>query len=298
MAVLGKGGVGRSTVTAALGVAAARLGKRVCVAELGQDSALPPKLGLGGRSFAFRRGSHGVDVWSVTVSECLRDFARRKLGLPSFASSVVHNRFVDTFVDAVPGLNDLLVLGKIENLLNEPHPSDPQFDVLILDAPATGHGLTLLQAARTMSEITRAGPFHDLADTIDRFLSDPTRTATVAVTLLEELPVQETLELCGALVAEGFPPAAVIANAVEPPPIPSPPGAAAVLAALEHLEGAAPLRELVVEANARADRHASALQALQVGAAPLGVATVCSAPRATDVAAIGAALAAQLGGSR
>jgi anion-transporting ArsA/GET3 family ATPase len=287
--VLGKGGVGRTTMTAALGVAAARLGKRACVVEFGETASLPPKFGLSGRSFAFRRGGPGVDVWSLTVPECIEEFAGRKLKLPPFARQVVRNRFVTTFVDAVPGLHDLLLLGKVENLISEPLPSDPRYDLFVLDAPATGHGLTLLNAARTLSEITRAGPFYELARTIEVFLADPARTATVLVTLPEELPVQETLELARSLTAsaedaEAFRPHAVIANQVEPLPIPDPPGTATVLERLAQIPDAGLLTDLVVGAQARADRHQAALASLRAGLGELGIEKLVEAPRCpTDI---------------
>ena len=202
--VLGKGGVGRTTLTAALGIAAAEQGKRACVLEFGTLAALPPKFGLTGRSFAFRKGAPGLDVWSLTVPEALEEFGARKLHLPGFARRVVRNRFVSTFVDAVPGLHDLLLLGKVENLISEPRSDDPVYDTLILDAPATGHGITLLQAAATMTEITRAGPFYELSRAIEVFLGDPARTGLVVATLPESLPVSETLELIDQLNAESF----------------------------------------------------------------------------------------------
>lgn len=295
--VLGKGGVGRTTITAALAVAAARLGKRACVVEFGDTASLPPKFGLTGRSFAFRRGGPGVDVWSLTVPECIEEFAGRKLKLPPFARSVVRNRFVTTFVDAVPGLHDLLLLGKLENLISEPLPSDPHYDLFVLDAPATGHGLTLLNAARTLTEITRTGPFYELARSIEVFLADPAKTATVLVTLPEDLPVQETLELARSLSGSGpdsdsFRPHTVIANQVEPIPIPDPPGTPAVVERLHTLPDAALLTDLVIGAQARADRHRSALADLRAGLSELHIDQLVHAPRCpTDIVRrVGAAL--------
>lgn len=277
--VLGKGGVGRTTIAAALGAAAARRGKRACVAELGEVAALGPRLGLTGRSFAFRRTALGVDVWSLTVSECLEEFGRRKLRLPSMATGVLRNRFVTTFVDAVPGLHDLLLLGKIENLLSEPRPGDPRYDVMIVDAPATGHGITLLQAARVMTEITKSGPFYELAKVIDDCLGDPARTALVLVTLPEELPVAETVELAQAVLTDGFAPHTIVANRVERDPIPEPPGASAVLDVLGRVPDGQPLADLVVGLRDRALRQRTALADLRARATALGIPTILEAPR-------------------
>jgi anion-transporting ArsA/GET3 family ATPase len=131
------------------------------------------------------------------------------------------NRVMTAFIDAVPGLHDLLQLGKIENLLNEPSGSDPHYDLLVVDAPATGHGVTLLASARTMSEMSRVGPFHDLAKIIERQLEDPKRTAVVVVTLPEDLPVSETLELLDQLGDERALVGTVVVNGVRDEAIPA-----------------------------------------------------------------------------
>lgn len=298
--VLGKGGVGRTTLTAALGVAASLRGHRSCVAELGEHAALPEKLGLSGRSFAFRSGTPAggqaqVDVWSLTVPECLEEFGTRKLHLPGFARRVVRNRFVSTFVDAVPGLHDLLLLGKIENLISEPRPGDPVYDTLFLDAPATGHGLTLLQAAQTLTEISRAGPFYELSRAIDVFIADRDRTALVLATLPEALPVAETLELAEQLIAEGLRPHTVIVNCVPDATLPTQPPMAQVLPLLRQA-GAAELALLAQQAHEEQVRHASALATLAEGLAGLGLAPAVQAPLAHSdtVAVVGAALAREL----
>lgn len=259
--VLGKGGVGRTTVAAALGVAAAARGRDACVAELG-ESAVAEALQLSGRSFAFRDAPWGPATWSLTVPECLDEFGKRKLHLPLVARGLLHNRAVSLFVDAVPGLHDLLLLGKIENHLREPRPGDRRFDTLILDAPATGHGLTLLQAARTMTEIARSGPFHDLAARIGDLVDDPTATALALVTLPEELPVSETIELAHAIAAHGQRVHTVIVNRTDPFDLPDPPGLPRVREVLAGLPGAGALSALVDAREARAERQQDAVRTL------------------------------------
>lgn len=288
--VLGKGGVGRTTIAAGLGLAAARLGKRACAGELYGIDALAQRLGKPGRSYAFRPVNPRLSVWSATPMECFDDFLGRRMHIPALARRVVHNRFVDTFIDAVPGLNDMMMLGRIENLLVEPGSDEPRFDVMIIDAPATGHGLTLLQAARTMTDMTRVGPFHDLAQAVDQFLADPKNTAVVLVTLPEELPVSETLELAHELDREGYRVHTVVANLVDPDPIPDPPGVQPVLDVLEGLPDGAPLAELVVDASSRAKRHHAALFDLGRGLRALGIRAPVSVRRARHIDEIGRAL--------
>lgn len=212
--VTGKGGVGRTTVAAALGLAAARAGRRTAVVELSGLAALPGVLGLPGRSYGARPAAPGLDVMSLTAIESMADFGQRKLGLGGLVRLILGSRLTSSFLEAVPGFQDIVQLGKIENMISEPLAGETRYDLVVLDGPATGHGLTLLSAARAMGEMTRVGPFHDLAGIIERFLSDPTRTAIVPVTLAEELPVHETLELAQGLGAEQRTLGAVVVNQV------------------------------------------------------------------------------------
>ncbi|MEM6929536.1 MAG: hypothetical protein AAF602_21530, partial [Myxococcota bacterium] len=222
--------------------------------------------------------------------------ANRKLGLPPFASGVVRNRLVTTFVDAIPGLHDLILLGKLENLVNEPRDDDPVFDLTIVDAPATGHGLTMLQAARTMSDITRAGPFYDLAKGIEVFLADRDKTATVLVTLPEALPVSETTELAEQLLDDGFRPHSIIANGVQDPPLPEVPPLAEVEATLSRVAQGDRLATLVRSAASRRQRHLDALADLRGHVDRLGLAKPLVVPYVADrsVETMGKSLAAQM----
>lgn len=221
--VTGKGGVGRTSLAAALGLLAGRSGRRAAVIELSGVAEVAEAFGLGGRSYDAREAGPRVDTFSLTARECLDDFAGRKLGLGLVARRLVNNRVTRAFFDAVPGMHDVQQLGKVENLIMEPRPGDTRYDVVILDAPATGHGLTLLAAARSMREMTRVGPFADLARNIETFLADPARTAVVLATLPEALPVHESLELAEALAEDGATLAGVLVNQIHPSPLPDAP---------------------------------------------------------------------------
>jgi len=119
------------------------------------------------------------------------------------------NRVFGYFAAAAPGLRELVTLGKIRQLLEA-----GRHDVVVVDAPATGHGLGFLKVPRTFMRIARTGPVHSRAKAVAKLLDDPDRTAVVLVTTPEELPVSETLEAIDDLSGEGFPLAGVIANAV------------------------------------------------------------------------------------
>lgn len=212
--VTGKGGVGKSTFSAALAFAAARRNKRACVVEIYGQSRIAAMFGLAGRSYVPRPIGDGVDLASLTVAECLDNFGHRKLKMDTLVRLMLTNRVVTAFLDSVPGLHDLLQLGKIENMAMDPAPGDTAYDVVILDAPSTGHGLTLLQAARAMTESSRVGPFHDLAAMLERSFGDPVRSSLILVTLAEDLPVNETLELIDALGDDQRLLGAVVANRV------------------------------------------------------------------------------------
>lgn len=261
LVVHGKGGVGRTTVTAALGLAASMRGKRTCVVELGGQAALARTFGMNEPSYDPRTVAPGLDLRSMSPTACMSDFGSRKLRIDALARWFFESRLMIGFVEAVPGLHDVVQLGKIENMLSEPLPGEPVYDLVVLDAPATGHGLTLLGAARSLGEITRVGPFYELAHIIETFLADPARTGHVLTALPEPLPAQEALELEARLRAQDGRVDAVVLNRVHAPPLP--PGAAseALEASLEGSE----LSSLLTHANQRLGRQRQALEILESG---------------------------------
>lgn len=287
--VEGKGGVGRTTVAAALGLAAARQGRRTLVVELHGEAALAHRLGFHAARYEARNVAPGLDLMGLSPTDCLADFGKRKLHIGGLSPMVFGSRPMTAFVEAVPGLPDVVQLGKIEDRLLHPLPSESPYDLVVLDGPATGHGLTLLSSARHMRQLTRAGPFHDLAKLIEDLLEDPAKTATIAVTLPEQLPVQETLELLAALDrTHDLPDLLVVNQRVEGPL----PGGVPLPQLLSGLSGPhdAPWRALAVEAHAVARRREAALRALSEGLSAWPADTrppVVSLPQLDDPAATG-----------
>ncbi len=265
--VHGKGGVGRTTLTAAIGLAGARSGRRTCIVEISNQQALARSLGFSQPSYVPREVTPNLDLCSLSVATCLADFGRRKLRIDALARLFFESRIMTGFIEAVPGLHDVVQLGKVENMINEPHKGEHVYDLVVLDAPATGHGLTLLASARAMREMTRVGPFHDLALVIEAFLSDPASTAHVLTMLPEVLPVSEGLELAGRLRDTGSPPAAVLLNAMVPRPLPDLPASDALRERLARRENvaASTLLQLLSEADERHARQREARQALEHG---------------------------------
>ena len=216
--VTGKGGVGRTTVAAALGLVAARSGKRVMVAEVAEQERM---------SRAFRREGVGYsetelaeNFWAMSVdpTRALDEYLSQQVG-GTLGNLLFHNRIFEYFVAAAPGVRELTTIGKVWELaqLERRDRKTSPYDLVILDAPASGHGLATLQAPRTFGAIANVGPIRRRADMIDAFLRDPKRTGVVSVALAQEMPVNETIEFREKLEDEmGMKTDAVIVNALLP----------------------------------------------------------------------------------
>jgi anion-transporting ArsA/GET3 family ATPase len=204
--VTGKGGVGKSTVAAALAVAAVRRGRRPVVAE------------VAGRADTARLlAGTGAAQISITPREAMEDYLRDQLPGP-VAELLSRSGTFAAFADGTPGMHELLTIGKVWELTGARGPDEPHpHDLVILDAPASGHGLALLGAPQTFAGIARVGPIHRQAGIIHGTLSDPEHTAVVAVAIAEEMAVNETLELRDALRERmGLDLSLVVANGIAP----------------------------------------------------------------------------------
>jgi anion-transporting ArsA/GET3 family ATPase len=216
--VTGKGGVGRTTVAVALGLAAARQGKRVMVAEVAQQERM---------SRAFRREGVGYsetelrdNFWAMSVDpqRALDEYLTQQVG-GTLGNLLFHNRIFEYFVAAAPGVRELTTIGKVWELaqLERRDRSASPYDLVVLDAPASGHGLAMLRAPRTFGAIAHVGPVRRRADIIDEFLRDRKRTGVVSVALAQEMPVSETIEFREKLRDEmGMETDAVVVNALLP----------------------------------------------------------------------------------
>jgi anion-transporting ArsA/GET3 family ATPase len=203
--VTGKGGVGKTTVAAALGLAAARRGKRVVLCEVGgreRVSQLVPEL----------------TTVSVDPEEAKREWLRYQLKSRTLAGVLGGSSLFQYLTAAAPGLTELVTIGKVWDLAQlEPRTGGPAFDLAIVDAPATGHGLAMLRAPGTYANIARVGPVGRHAERIDSFLRDSGQTGLLAVALPEEMPVNETIEFERALRRElEMAIDAIVVNAVHP----------------------------------------------------------------------------------
>ncbi|MDQ4049802.1 MAG: ATPase [Actinomycetota bacterium] len=197
LVVTGKGGVGKSTVAAAIGLAAARAGKRTVICEVAEQERVTEIFGrppAGARETVLAPRLH---AFSVDPEHAKEEWLRHQLRTGALAGLLHHSRAFQYITAAAPGLTEVLTIGKVWELaqLERRTPGQAPYDLAILDAPATGGGLALLRAPRSYAAIARMGPVGRHAGKIDAFISDPSSTAVVAVALPEEMPVNETIDL-------------------------------------------------------------------------------------------------------
>jgi anion-transporting ArsA/GET3 family ATPase len=202
--VTGKGGVGKSTVALALGMAAAARGKRAIVCEVAAQEGL---------SRVFHRaevGFHEVEMadnlWAISIDpdESMREYVLLQLKVKAMRDLLFRSRIFNYLAAATPGLRELVTIGKIWELAqpNRRVRGAREYDFVVVDAPATGHGVGFLQTPRTFASIARVGPIRSQAETLDAFLTDHKRTGVAIVALPEEMPVNESALLERALTDE------------------------------------------------------------------------------------------------
>src|SRR4051812_16840641 len=199
LVVAGKGGVGKSVVAAALGLAASRHGLETLVVEVAGRCDAAGLLGAGpAQAGVERRVAPRLRVLTVDPSSALEDYLSGELR--ALGRALAHVQGLRAFLAATPGMNELLTIGKVWDLA-EGRTGDggPTVDLVVLDGPATGHALALLGAPATFAAAARVGPVAHQAGAIEQLLRDPARTGVVAVTTAEETPVNETLELRGGI---------------------------------------------------------------------------------------------------
>jgi anion-transporting ArsA/GET3 family ATPase len=195
--VTGKGGVGKTTVAVALGLRAASEGKRTIVCEVAsQENA--------SRIFDHTAvGFHEVEMeenlWSISIDpeESMREYVLLQLKVRAMRDMLFRSRIFSYLAAATPGLKELVTIGKIWELaqLDRKVKAGRKYDLVIVDAPATGHGVGFLETPRTFAAIARVGPIHSQAQRLDSFLTDHEKTGTAIVALPEEMPVNESAAL-------------------------------------------------------------------------------------------------------
>jgi anion-transporting ArsA/GET3 family ATPase len=194
--VTGKGGVGKTTVAAALGLAAARAGKRTVICEVAEQERLAELFCVDASGHEERELAPDLHSVSVDPEQAKEEWLRYQLKSGTLAGVLGGSSIFRYLSAAAPGLSELVTIGKVWDLAQlERRTGGSVFDLAIVDAPATGHGIAMLRAPSTYAGVARVGPIRRQALQIDRFLRDPARTGVVVVALPEEMPVNETLDL-------------------------------------------------------------------------------------------------------
>jgi arsenite-transporting ATPase len=196
--VLGKGGVGRTTITSLIAHGARSAGLKVLV------------VAIDGKSSLHRLCPDGVDVKSVSAGSALEDYLLDQ-GFGAFARRLAQSGVIEVVGAAAPGIHDLVVLGKVKQFANA-----GQHDVVILDAPATGHATSMLSSVAGLLDIVEGGPIREQALDVERLLMNADRCGAVVVTTAETTPVNESIELISAIREVGVALAGAVVNAVEP----------------------------------------------------------------------------------
>jgi anion-transporting ArsA/GET3 family ATPase len=215
--VSGKGGVGKTTVALALGLAAARRGLRTIVCEVAHQERFSRLLGREGVGYEETEVADHLHAISLDQQHTLEEWVTYQLPSKTLAGFLYRNGIFQHLTSAAPGIKELVTIGKIWELaqLHRKTKDARPYDFVVVDSPATGHGLGMLRAPRTFADIARVGPIRHQADRIHEFIVSD-RTAVLAVALPEEMPVNETLEYAEEIERFRGPVDGVVVNGLYP----------------------------------------------------------------------------------
>lgn len=185
--ISGKGGVGKTTASLALGLLASRQGKKTLIAEINSEEQIAVLTGrppIGYQETELLPGLFGINI---LPKKSFEEYVLMQIKFQKLYRAVFENRLMRHFIEAVPGLADLMSIGKVYDLVG-------RYDLVIVDAPSSGHSVAMLEIPGIVARAVRIGPLKSEAEKIDRMLHDDIHTQVLLVTLPEEMPVAETVE--------------------------------------------------------------------------------------------------------
>ena len=212
LVITGKGGVGKSTVSAALALALARSGKRTLLCEVNSGGRATALLGHPPAGPQLSRLEN--ELWSVDVrpAESMREYVLTKIRFERVYHAVFENPLVRAFLRFIPSLAETVMLGKVCWHMRETDGPRKRWDAVVMDAPATGHALTFLGVPQVLLDTLPPGTMAEEASWMRDMLVDPAVTGALVVAMPEELPVLETFELAAGLRARHIALLAVVLN--------------------------------------------------------------------------------------
>jgi len=219
--VTGKGGTGKTTAAAALALAIAASGRKVLLVEVESRQSLAQLFDIPPMPYAEQRLTSvgkGGQVFGLAIDpeQAMLEYLEMFYGLKRAGKGLKKLGAVDFVTTLAPGLRDVLLTGKVkESVVRVTQQGNPTYDAVVLDAPPTGRIGRFLDATREVAKLTKFGPISNQSEGVIKLLHGP-RTAVHIVTLLEEMPVQETVDAVGELRSLGFHVGAVIVNRARP----------------------------------------------------------------------------------
>lgn len=253
--VVGKGGVGRSTVAAAIASECARRGKKTLLYETNANDRFGPYFGKPTVGTDVVELAPNLSAVNATPASAIAEYGLMILKFKSVYEMVFENRVTKAFLRAIPGLDDYSLLGKVWFHTTEEKKGKPVWDTVVFDMPASGHSVSMLRVPQVIVETVPEGPLTRDARTIVSLLGDPARTAAVLVTLAEEMPVNEACELEQKLTGMGIVPQRIVCNQVYPDHFPVGSAVSRVVDALAGVTSQ-PLASLAAHADLSRARHA------------------------------------------